>query len=307
MISYKNVFEFNKKTGAKVFLYPMDMAPFTGGCHYSWDCNGYTKLCGNCPALNSNNLYDQTYKNLKFKSFYIQQSNISLFAGNSQLTYQIRNSAIFKNKKIYEDIYPIPDENIFYDRNKIDARKYFNLNFNDKILFFGCNSLFDKRKGISILIEALNNSLELIKKNNNIFLLIAGNGYEEIKNLLPFKNKYIGHISDFNELALAYSASDFYISPSVEDAGPTMVLQSILCNTPIISFDIGFAKDLIEDRKNGFKAERKNAESLAKSLKSAFDISQTEYEEIKLNLNLTEKRIKETSFSDKIYKIISES
>ena len=30
-----------------------DMWPFTGGCHYTEDCRGYTESCGSCPALSS--------------------------------------------------------------------------------------------------------------------------------------------------------------------------------------------------------------------------------------------------------------
>jgi hypothetical protein len=30
-----------------------DMWPFTGGCHYSEECDRYTKSCGSCPQLHS--------------------------------------------------------------------------------------------------------------------------------------------------------------------------------------------------------------------------------------------------------------
>ena len=35
-----------------------DMWAFTGGFHYSGECNLYTKSCGTCPQLHSNNDWD---------------------------------------------------------------------------------------------------------------------------------------------------------------------------------------------------------------------------------------------------------
>jgi len=70
-LSFKNLAELNKKTKASIFLYMMDMAPMTGGCHYSWKCKGYEKHCGNCPALYSTEEYDQSRINWEFKKKYV--------------------------------------------------------------------------------------------------------------------------------------------------------------------------------------------------------------------------------------------
>src|SRR5689334_5874008 len=50
------------KSKAKIIAYPMDMSIFTGGCHYSWNCDGYKFECSNCPAVISLN-----HKNLASK------------------------------------------------------------------------------------------------------------------------------------------------------------------------------------------------------------------------------------------------
>lgn len=35
-----------------------DMWPFTGGCHYTADCDGFESSCGSCPSLNSSRTFD---------------------------------------------------------------------------------------------------------------------------------------------------------------------------------------------------------------------------------------------------------
>lgn len=45
----------NKKLFGNIPVYwqMTDMSILTGGCHYSWGCDGYTKDCSFCPALSS--------------------------------------------------------------------------------------------------------------------------------------------------------------------------------------------------------------------------------------------------------------
>ena len=63
-INAKNIYELQKETNAKVFWLLYDMAPFTGGCHYAWDCQGYQNNCGSCPGLFSSDPFDISFKNL---------------------------------------------------------------------------------------------------------------------------------------------------------------------------------------------------------------------------------------------------
>jgi len=284
-LSYKNLYELNISTKAKIYLYPMDMAPFTGGCHYSWKCDRYIYQCGSCPALYSNNSYDQSYINHKFKRDLIQRTNLALFAANNQIANQLKESTIFEGKEIINEIYPLPDETIFYPRSKEFSREYFKIDSRKKVLFFGAVTMTATRKGGAMLIEALKILCSKLTENNyntnDVLLLVAGKDYNQIKPNLPFDSLNIGFIQDYNVLALAYSASDFYISPSLEDSGPTMVLQSMMCNIPVISFDIGYSQSFIKNRVNGFKCEQKEAHIFAKLMFEALSLGTNEINFIK--------------------------
>jgi len=308
-ISYKNLYELNVRTGAKIFLFPMDMAPFTGGCHYAWDCERYTQQCGKCPALYSTDSKDQSFKNLSFNKDLIEKTNVSLFACNLQIADQIRKSSIFKGKEVTDGIYPVPDETVFYSRDKKAARDYFKIEKDKKVFFFGSYSLVHKRKGMIVLLDALKIvSEELNNKHydtSKILLLVAGLNYEQIAKNIPFESKYIGFIQDYNELALAYSAADFYISPSLEDTGPTMVLQSMMCKTPVIAFNIGYANEFIQDKVNGFVAHERNSNTLADCIINAIQLSLDSYLLFCLKLVDVKRKVNKNEVIHKIIKAIN--
>jgi glycosyltransferase involved in cell wall biosynthesis len=272
IITYWTKFAFNQKLIYKlseyfkvpVLCFMMDMAPMTGGCHYAFDCTNYQNTCGECPALNSINEKDLSYINWKFKKKYIDNTNISLIAASSTLANQASRSSLFKGKKI-EKLMLSVDENIFKPENKEKAQEYFNIPKGKKVIFFGAASLTEKRKGFKYLIEALNIMSKNINntnlKNENIFLLIAGNKLPKVD--IPYEYMHVGYLKTQNELALAYQASDLFVCSSIEDSGPLMITQAIMSGRPVVCFDMGVAPDLVHTGYTGFRARLKDSKDLA--------------------------------------------
>jgi glycosyltransferase involved in cell wall biosynthesis len=63
---------------------------------------------------------------------------------------------------------------------------------------------------------------------------------------------------DVDTLAKAYAAADLFACPSIEDSGPMMINESMMSGTPVVSFRMGVAEDLIEDGITGAIAELGN-------------------------------------------------
>jgi glycosyltransferase involved in cell wall biosynthesis len=305
-LSYRNLSELQKQTGARLFLFPMDMAPYTGGCHYSWECEGYLKDCGSCPALSSTDPHDQSYKNLQFKRRFVAKMNVTLVAGNKQMLQQITASSLFRDKKIVDKFYPLPDLSVFRKRDRREAKRYFGIELKKTVLFFGAVTLNDKRKGMSVLFDALKEVHQQLQEEGgnteNIVLLVAGTLPPQ--HLLPFETIYLGHVSELNKLANAYSAGEYFICPSLEDAGPTMVLQSVCCETPVISFDIGFSREFISDGINGFKSTDKSVESLAFAIRRALNIKGSHYTTIENAISKTAAEIRSVSFGERLIQLL---
>lgn len=78
---------------------------------------------------------------------------------------------------------------------------------------------------------------------------------------------------DLQGLFKAYCASDCFLNMTIADSGPMMVNYSIALGTPVISFNIGVAQDLVIHKKTGYIAELKNSEDVAQGLEFIHNLS----------------------------------
>lgn len=282
-LSFKNLYELNKHTKAPILLRLQDMAALTGGCHYAWNCKGYLDKCGKCPALYSNDPFDQSNINWTYKKRYVEKTGIKIITGSEWLYKKIQESSIFTNKEKYKIPLPI-DENIFRPALKKEVRSFLNLPENKKIIFFGATSIFDKRKGLKQLTEALHIlKLKLNDDDSNlIHLAIAGKSNEKLAAHFPFPFTYLGYLS-YDMLPKAFQAADVFVCPSIEDSGPMMINQSIMCGTPVVSFEMGVALDLINTGKTGYRAKLYDTEDLANGILYVLRMNAEIYNKISAN------------------------
>ena len=82
----------------------------------------------------------------------------------------------------------------------------------------------------------------------------------------PFKNIHLGIINDDRVLSLLYNSVDVITVPSIDDPGPLMVSEALMCKTPIVTFNTGIASEIINDKNIGYKADNFNIESYANGI-----------------------------------------
>ena len=250
-LNVKNLYELQLKTNAHVCVYPADMAQFTGGCHYTNGCNGFKSECSNCPGLKATKK-DITSKNLEFKSKYTEKTKLYTLT-NTWTSNFITKSTIYKHKKNYL-IDDVINEADYSPGDKDLSKSKFGIPSYKRIIFFGATAVQEKRKGFKFLVEALN---LLYQESNNIDrssigIAIAGKNDMNLNSLFSFEVFALGHLPH-NLLVDAFRIADVYVSPSIQDTGPMMVLQSLMCGTPVIAFEIGNAVDFIIDDITGYK------------------------------------------------------
>ena len=281
-VNYKNIYELSSHYNRPVFILMMDMAPITGGCHYAWDCDGYIKGCGTCPGLNSNNKNDFSSFFFNYKQKYINNTNIILITASEWQYLQGLRSLLYREKKIAKILSSF-DENIFCKIPKNSIRHKYSIPLKKKVIFFGAYYFNEERKGMQYLVKALS-ILKNQYKINDIHLLIAGDGIEEIlkKEELSFQYTLMG-VLPYKEMHVPYQISDVFLCPSIEDSGPTMINQSILCGTPVVSFNMGVALDLVINYKTGYRAKLKDALDMAFGLYWLLSLSDFEYSKISSN------------------------
>ena len=306
-INFKTINKLEQITKAKIYFAMMDASHLTGGCHYTWNCEGFKNNCSNCSAI-----LDQKKKKIASTNLIIKQKNIpkssQIIAFSTPDYNKAISSSLFKNKKVHKMFLPL-DDKIFLPGDKLKARKYFNIDPNNKTLLFGSINVEDKRKGALIFLDSLHifqKKIEHDKINpKNITLLVIGRDVPD--DFLNFKLnvKTLGFLSQ-DEIVKAYQASDFYISSSIEDSGPLMVNQSIMCATPVVSFNVGVASDLIFHKNTGYISKYCNVEDLANGMYFMCNLSLNEHSEMVENcIKLRKKYLLSNSTIDKFLNVLS--
>ena len=257
--------------GCPIVWLMVDQEPVTGGCHYSLGCDGYKRQCGKCPQLKSRREHDRSRTVWNRKQRHLSGLPLVFIACTSWVKDRINESSLFRNHRVVSIPLAI-DTNIFRPFDKRVARDLLHLPLDKKIVFFGATYLEEERKGMAYLVEALRELAGRIEKDDyhlskdNIFLAVAGAHSKTLLKSLPFPGCAFGHVQDSVTLALAYQAADVFVCPSIEDAGPMMIAEAMLCGTPVVAFDTGGAPDLVETERNGYLARMRDSKDLSRGI-----------------------------------------
>jgi glycosyltransferase involved in cell wall biosynthesis len=242
-----------------------DMWSFTGGCHYSGDCDRYTESCGACPQLHSTKNWDLSHWVWQRKAKAFRNLDLTIVALSSWLGKCASTSSLFKDLRVEVIPNGLDLEN-YRPINRHLARELLNLPQDKHLVLFGAvKASSDKRKGFHLLQPALQ---ELSKSGwqDKLALVVFGSSEPENPIDLGFKTHYLGTFSDNLSLALVYSAADVLVAPSTQENLANTVLEAIACGTPCVAFNIGGMPDLIEHQKNGCLAQPYKIEDLAQGI-----------------------------------------
>ena len=266
-ITVQQLKELSELTGAPVIWYLLDMSPFTGGCHFSWSCLGYQYKCGSCPALISSNVSDASHQLWLYKEKYTKDLDLTVVSGTQWLKDQSVSSSLFGHKKQHKIMLSVNEE-VFKPVEKSKARSLLGINDDAKVLFFGAKSIAEKRKGMEYLFKALDALVPLLmNKRINVLLLIAGNEVDIDPKINDYYQKhYLGYIHNDEMLVAAYQSSNAYLSPSIEDSGPMMINESMMCGTPVVAFNIGVSNELVINKETGYKVNLFDCEEFSKGI-----------------------------------------
>lgn len=235
---------------------------YTGGCHYSAECNRYKHGCGSCPLLKKTGTNDVS-KTLLEKKVDAVQGNRIVFAGpSSWIVNDFNQSSLAEktSKQAYHVFNPL-DLRLYYRRDTEPARRTLGLPLGRPLVLFGAfGGVADSRKGFDLLLDSLN---WLVKFGVDLELVVLGTSSQIAS---PFKVHYLPYAKSDEEMATIYSAVNMYVVPSREDNSPNTIIESLACGTPVAGFDIGGLPDLVIQGKTGYLAPPFNTEALAKAI-----------------------------------------
>ena len=284
LLSFKTIKELYDKLHCKFVFYCADYSPMSGGCHFTGDCHRFETGCGCCPAFGSSNPNDFTHWNVKYRAKVYEKVNPIILANTYMLDAFMKKSYLLKEQRLefasilldLDKFKPLERNSALYNHFNISTEK-------TCIISFGCQSLTDERKGMSYLLDALYIAYEqmTIEERRKVLLLFIGNNGDQIEPRLKFEYKNLGFIP-ISELPLFYSVSTLFLCASVNDAGPSMLYQSIACGTPLVAFEMGSALDAVRGRKTGYCAKLCDSEDLAQGILNIMRLNEEEYKSMRL-------------------------
>lgn len=244
-----------------------DMWAFTGGCHYSLECQLYTSDCSECFYLKKGS--KRALQILKEKESNWNELSISIVTCSKWLARCASQSSLFRNREVVA-IGNAIDPGVFLPLDTNRIRKSNQLDQSAFYVLSGAMDFSDERKGMNHLMEAIRLVSEKVK---NLHLLTFG----KVENFIPgVQFTAFGRITDTRRLVEIYNMADVFVLPSIQDNLPNTVMESMACGIPVVAFDCGGVADMIEHQVNGYLAQNKNVQDLAAGILTFLDKSTRE-------------------------------
>lgn len=177
--------------------------------------------------------------------------------------------------------YKYVKDNIVYVPNGIDSTMFYNKNIKkeNQIVYIG---RLGYRKGLPLLIEAINNLKEKIIKQN-YKIIFSGDGHLKEYLVNYIKKNNLSNIvtitstkqSDINQLL---NESKFLIMNSTYETGPRTVLESLFSGTPVIATKVGLLKYF--EASDYINIPEHNIKATINAIEDAMSMNNYEYKEL---------------------------
>lgn len=280
---YFNLLAFSAMSKLKTSVWTFhDMWPILGHAAHSFDCK---KCESGLRCSEHKNTYPKLYTIdtspilYKLKKMILTKSDFTIVVPSLWLKRKVEQSFL-KNKRIYL-IHNGVDTDIFKSYPKEKIRKELGLPRNKKIItFVASGGLTNEWKGIKYAFDII----KRFSQDKEVMFLSIGGINEEMK---VFSNlKQIKFVSDKKQLAKYYNASDIFLLTSLAENLPLTVLESMSCGLPVVSFNVGGIKEIIDHLANGYIAKYKDVNDLIRGVDYVLNLNNKKTNEMKYRSRL---------------------
>ena len=272
MISIKDISKINK--------------PIVWTMHDSWICCGvelhpnilehdtrytekFTKK--NRPTYQAGIDIDKKVWRLKEK--YLSQKNIIFHAPSNWESSILETSFLFRGRKC--NVIPnIVNHADFHPLDKIIAKSVLQIPLNKKILGFGAIGGINNPKSLKGPMHLIK-ALDALENKEDYFLIIYGYANIEFTQYLHIPFFCSGLVENTKIMSLLYNACDVVINPSLIENLPTVCVEAISCGVPVVAFDAGGTRDVIEHKVNGYLAKCYDINDLARGIEYCYEHRET--------------------------------
>ena len=259
-----------------------DIWPATGICHLTLGCTNFKSHCRYCKYLpgggGSNDLSSRVWEK---KRKLIENSGITFVSCSKWLAGEARKSGLLQKQQVTVIPNPI-DTRIFHCTNKQEVRRKEHLPDDKKLILFVSQRATNVNKGMNYLMEACRIMVERHPEmHEQLAMVVIGGHSEEFEQECPLPFFPLGYISNQQRMADIYNAADLFVLPSLSENLPNTIMEAMACGVPCIGFNVGGIPEMIDHQKNGYVAELRNSEDLAKGI--GWVLREADYEMLSKN------------------------
>lgn len=248
-----------------------DMWPITGGCAYSGECILYQQACRSCPYMRKW-LRARVNRSAKEKVALLNRVNSYVGVTSEWMKRRCIEAGVKAGQiRLIDNSYP--QEVFKYKRERRGRR----------IVLYFVGDVNDRRKGFSLLAEALNGMCDKELGRFELRILGCNSSVENSSDTSKIKTIYLGRSWDEAEQSTYYNQADWLICPSLEDNSPNTIAEAQLCGLPVIAYEGTGAAELVDSMKGGRLA--KGSLQLAESLREALESIERVSEEVRMEIS----------------------
>lgn len=233
-----------------------------------WTMHDLNPMYGGFHHVRLREKYYNQYESLEKESYNVKKKalagfgNLTLIALSSEMERLMKGHEFYKERQIFK-IHNCVEPSASPIVEKAALRNMLEWPVDKKILLFVNKNMNDSEKGLSELLESLD-----MMDSDNIMLACVGDGY------VPDSKKQIDvrhyrSVSDAIWLKLLYSAADFLVQPSHQEAFPLTPIEALCCGTPVVITPVSGAKDMINED-NGVVSSGYAPVDISEAIKLAF-------------------------------------
>lgn len=272
-INVEVLFEYLKGCGKKIIWTLHDCWAFTGHSAYcdAIDCTKWKSGCNACPQKGQypKSFIDKSRRNWNCKKELLTNiSNMTITTPSFWLGNLVKES--FLSEYPIEVIHNGINRDVFTPLSN-DFRDEYRLN--GKIIVLGVSNIWNDMKGYNDFLR-LSSML-----SQDYQLVLVGLSDDQIS-CLPGNIIGIPKTESMKELAYIYSAADVFVNMTYCDNYPTVNLEAIACNTPIITYNTGGSAEIVNNYNVGIVVDKGSVEAVFDALKQfknkKFNLSQVD-------------------------------
>jgi glycosyltransferase involved in cell wall biosynthesis len=131
---------------------------------------------------------------------------------------------------------------------------------------------------MSYLIEACQQLSDI----PNLGVVILGGHAEELSTFnSQFSSFPLGYVNDEQRIVDVYNAADVFVLPSLSENLPNTIMEAMACGVPCVGFKVGGIPEEIDHKRNGYVAEYRDADDLARGIR--WILTEADYEALSGN------------------------